>query len=712
MIVNGKKVSSQIGGLSSKKPWKGYKRGGKVKKADGGPVKFDKSELPPEVLMSLMHPDKNYKDADKKALVDVNDPVQFPRDRSWNSLHGSPDYGDTYADGGEIPDVGEPLIGSGGTFSEGSPWANKAADIGGKLGGSAAISAATLLPRYIKATVDAAKQPAGSEEAHEAYGDVGDVTGEMGMNMIGPRGGPKTTAGVFVGPWGAHMLRDADRGAVKPHPVIGEEIKQRASSLRPEFQNIYKSGAQDLRDAQARGVLEARQGSLNPQTDRDVFNKSGWSYGPAGDVTKEIPDIGAKLVPLKGTNKFVLDHPAGDFHKLYEVPPIEFDPKMKVGNGGFNPETNQITIGGYPSEKNLKASISVVLHEIQHAIQKKEGMAHGANPYMARERPEVTQEFFPEKGAPEELIHRGGGTSLAELLGISEGPKRNAHIPSWHEEMVSKQASRGEDPFDMDAAIRRAVFETYRKSAGETQSRNVQDRRAKSYRYGMHPADTEDVTRGLQWVDDRNKPRARKDIQIEELRAGAIDKESQEILNNIYGAQGKHYIAKAGGGEISSPPWFVKNEGRSTSGMLKSSIPGRTDKIPLQVGSGSYVLPADIPSALGQGNTMAGGSILDKMFNKGPYGMNLPRSKSGMSTKMGRMSSLTKVRKSGYADGGDVEPTDIIAAGGEYVLTPEQVAHVGGGNMDAGHNILDAFVKQVRNDHIKTLRKLPGPKKD
>ena len=56
-------------------------------------------------------------------------------------------------------------------------------------------------------------------------------------------------------------------------------------------------------------------------------------------------------------------------------------------------------------------------------------------------------------------------------------------------------------------------------------------------------------------------------------------------------------------------------------GMINSSIPGRTDRLPMSVRSGSYVLPADIPSALGQGNSMAGGKILQKMFSSGPYGM-------------------------------------------------------------------------------------------
>ena len=59
------------------------------------------------------------------------------------------------------------------------------------------------------------------------------------------------------------------------------------------------------------------------------------------------------------------------------------------------------------------------------------------------------------------------------------------------------------------------------------------------------------------------------------------------------------------------------------------------------------------------------------------------------------------------------EPVEIVAAGGEYVITPENVANrIGGGDVDAGHKNLDEFVKDYRAKTIQTLSKLPGPKRD
>lgn len=166
---------------------------------------------------------------------------------------------------------------------------------------------------------------------------------------------------------------------------------------------------------------------------------------------------------------------------------------------------------------------------------------------------------------------------------------------------------------------------------------------------------------------------------------------------------------KAGGGASTIANMAMKGStiklGRE--GILNSTIPGRTDKLPMKVKAGSYVLPADIPSALGQGNTLAGGEILKKMFNTGPYGM--------APMKGGRGSIRPRLK----ADGGEAEPPEdegddhvpIIAAGGEYIIPPEVVQDIGHGNMKAGHDVLDKFVLKIRKHHIETLKKLPGPKK-
>jgi len=124
--------------------------------------------------------------------------------------------------------------------------------------------------------------------------------------------------------------------------------------------------------------------------------------------------------------------------------------------------------------------------------------------------------------------------------------------------------------------------------------------------------------------------------------------------------------------------------GKVHHGPIPSPVAGRTDHLPMHVASGSYVIPADIVSALGEGNTMNGFKIVDDM--------NAEHRDDGR-----------------FANGGTVP---IVAAGGEYVIPPHVVAGVGKGSLDTGHKVLDEFVKHVRAKTIKTLKKLPGPKKD
>ncbi|MGH7749169.1 MAG: hypothetical protein ACREQ5_31055, partial [Candidatus Dormibacteria bacterium] len=123
------------------------------------------------------------------------------------------------------------------------------------------------------------------------------------------------------------------------------------------------------------------------------------------------------------------------------------------------------------------------------------------------------------------------------------------------------------------------------------------------------------------------------------------------------------------------------------------------------VPGGSYVIPADVVSGLGEGNTLAGAGVLDKMMHSGPFGMKLGGGHSA--------SSIPRPPKAmSFARGGEVRRVRIVAAGGEYLVHPDDVRRVGEGEINRGHDRLDAFVKEVRAHTAKKLKKLPGPKVD
>jgi hypothetical protein len=149
-------------------------------------------------------------------------------------------------------------------------------------------------------------------------------------------------------------------------------------------------------------------------------------------------------------------------------------------------------------------------------------------------------------------------------------------------------------------------------------------------------------------------------------------------------------------------------------GLVDSTGPGRTDIHNTDVPAGSYVLPADVISGLGEGNTMAGANVIDKMLNSGPFGIQMPRKHGGMGPPHPPAPFQDQPLSSRFhfADGGETgQSIPIVIAGGEYVVPPSAVAQLGGGDIKRGHAILDAFVLHVRKKTVKTLKKLPGPVK-
>jgi hypothetical protein len=113
-------------------------------------------------------------------------------------------------------------------------------------------------------------------------------------------------------------------------------------------------------------------------------------------------------------------------------------------------------------------------------------------------------------------------------------------------------------------------------------------------------------------------------------------------------------------------------------GSIRGDTDGRADALKTSVPNGSHVIPADIVSALGNGNSASGFKILEKQF---------PRTKK-------------------WATGGAVK---VRLSDGEFVLTPENVAALGEGDPERGHRAADAWIMHVRNEDIERRKRLPPP---
>ncbi len=216
---------------------------------------------------------------------------------------------------------------------------------------------------------------------------------------------------------------------------------------------------------------------------------------------------------------------------------------------------------------------------------------------------------------------------------------------------------------------------------------------------------------------------------------------------------------RADGGAAPAVAWYARG---GHVGPLTGATGGRADKIPTTVPNGSHIIPADVVSALGEGNSGAGMALLEKRFphsnprrawggGLGPSGMPHMTSMSGTPNMtpthiMPHMTSipgtphmsapthmigiphphmtgsphLAGVPRIGMPHAPSLPGMPHLAAGGvpvnlsdgEFSVAPEDVQKIGGGDMEHGHRVLDKFIVHVRRENIKKLKNLPGPVKN
>lgn len=216
---------------------------------------------------------------------------------------------------------------------------------------------------------------------------------------------------------------------------------------------------------------------------------------------------------------------------------------------------------------------------------------------------------------------------------------------------------------------------------------------------------------------------------------GGQNPDSQGIASGQQQAQGGP-VHRDGGGMLGVPlgeadPWWTRAAARQdmSTGYLHGSTFGRADHLTTQAPGGAYVVPADVVSGLGEGNSMAGANVIQRMLETGPYGTPLPRAVHGRGPPQGvRPPAPYQERGYGYATrGGHVghdgvgKPVPVKFSHGEFVLTPQQVMRIARAHygwrlprdeaMKAAHELLDKWVVAKRKETAQKMLKLPGPTK-
>ncbi len=125
-------------------------------------------------------------------------------------------------------------------------------------------------------------------------------------------------------------------------------------------------------------------------SNKEVWEKTGVYKGPIDKQLKAvISDQGAKLkqkwisTNQETTLGEMLDHP--EFFKAYpELASTKIKGREFDGRAAFDPANSTIYVNPQAYFKNEQDYLGVLLHEVQHNIQKEEGFISGANQAMAK----------------------------------------------------------------------------------------------------------------------------------------------------------------------------------------------------------------------------------------------------------------------------------------------------------------------------------------
>lgn len=189
--------------------------------------------------------------------------------------------------------------------------------------------------------------------------------------------------------------------------AIGPKLEQ---SLLPAFEAAYNRGGLTREMVEAMGTntaskmfvpatkdeaFKAAQLLKSGKSENEVWKQIGVGKAPDGEWRKEISDKTSKYDPESLADLRALDdfdymkhaQPLGgtlEHEQLYKMypelsdMPVHFMPaeRMKGASGAYSPKHDRMTLSDQLTPERAR---SVALHEIQHAIQEREGFAVGGN---------------------------------------------------------------------------------------------------------------------------------------------------------------------------------------------------------------------------------------------------------------------------------------------------------------------------------------------
>lgn len=177
--------------------------------------------------------------------------------------------------------------------------------------------------------------------------------------------------------------------ALREQLANGEITEQEYDRLFDEYyeggsENQYSFGGRNANAADLDALRRAKEMERQGVAAETIFRETGWYTGADGKWRFEIDDSGMEYNPRREEDGAVPGQTLADFLKhdeLFRSYPqlrktrLEFADLGRGINGQYNAETDTITL----SNELRDAPEGTLIHEIQHAIQRAEGFASGAN---------------------------------------------------------------------------------------------------------------------------------------------------------------------------------------------------------------------------------------------------------------------------------------------------------------------------------------------
>ncbi len=265
----------------------------------------------------------------------------------------------------------------------------------------------------------------------------------------------------------------------------------------------------------------------------EIWSQTGWGRGTDGQWRFEIPDDQARVIGSIGDVPGEEDiRPLSQniqHDELYKAYPdlLNMDSTLTrhEGNTGMH-------YGGPGGAEGMVASgytpddqLSTALHEIQHAVQSREGFARGGAPGQKETRSiagDVRQSAANEVAQLDNEMHAfqdnwvAGQGITPKDMDYTRWMKQAAS--EWRKQFPEKADRLNNAYADMDAKS----YDIYKRLAGEVESRNVSNRMhwTSAERRDVPPVFTQDIPNNRQFVvGQRNGPSVR-DSVVQAMKGG------------------------------------------------------------------------------------------------------------------------------------------------------------------------------------------------